>query len=599
MAEETICIRARATMAAAALRLAKKPPVNFREDLRTELAEIARDTEKKLEALRQKSIRHQQIDDNASELRGNHQPGDMLLRANADILVEYYLLREDEINSARPKEHDDASTATEQASILSISDSTSDPVLLDSSPESEDINSWLQDSDDEKENGALPQQGIRDPSPSEPISPSLVLGTSSRVPKALSIQEQSPSRKDPSKQESCQRSSNGRKSVLESEEAEKAQNVMQSSHDPDYDIILNHCRELFPRSHRPYRESQFRIEMGKGLDTDPNLHRRRSHPIPASQPAGTSKNPIDLEKEKGLKKYSLVEQGFMNLINRLEERGPEKNSSLTPQRFLELQHSLELGFKNLMERLDENCLELEKDRSSRRHWDYEKEREIDHSSRLQNSHQLAMVKILIGLSEDKGLEKNLSSDPQNLPAHRVSAPQPATVRKSRVRLQKDKGTQMLGGLQKDKISQTTGVPGKNNGAQTYQSPNIRRSPIIPCVPLVRPAVSQPATSSGHPGTAPRNSLVCLLSALQPAVGSERSHYPSPQTSEHGRSGGVSTIFPWEEAPYQPAPSSNVSRHPPSQTLEQGNIPEVSQQFSSRRQPPPNPITPMPPYNPQL
>ncbi|RYC59961.1 hypothetical protein CHU98_g6241 [Xylaria longipes] len=481
MAEEAIRIRARA------------------EALRAELDRIDRDTEKKLEALRQKSIRRRQINGNASQQNGNHQPGDdggigsSLLGANADILMKYHLLREDEINSTRSKEHDGFSTATRQdnrddaslasqgKSILSISDTISEPVPLDLYPESEDIKSWMQDSDDKEENEALSQQGIADSSPSKSTALSLIPDMSPPMPTTSSIQEQSWGRKHPSKQEPCQQKINGPKSVSKSDEAEKAEKDTQCSDASDSDIIPSCRRGLHSKSGRVCSDSQFHLEKGKWLDTDLDRSRRRSlvHPSPASQPAGTGKNPIDLEKDQGSKRETIPTPRSVRELAmiRLKDKGPEKNpNSNTRRPLVNPAKPLVRPAISQLATINESPVRVKK-------------RE----------------------------EKNQSSEPRNLPVRQVSASQPATTSKSRA------------GPEKDKSPEKT---------------TTRRPFGILATPLVRPAVSQPASSTNgsvkvengkvperNQSSTPRRSLVLPVSASQPVTGSKRARSPSPHTPE--------------------------------------------------------------------
>ncbi|KAI1752103.1 hypothetical protein F4782DRAFT_547067 [Xylaria castorea] len=492
MAEETIRIRARASMAQAALRLANEAQASFRENLRAELDKIDRDTEKKLEA-----FRRQQVYSNTSEQNGNHQPGydggivSMLLGANADILLQYHILREDEINRTRLKEHDNSSTVTGQdnrddpslhslgESVLNISSgSSSDPFLSASYPESEDIKGWLKESDGKEENKILSQQVISNPNPSGTTVPSLAPDTFSRVSTNSSIQVQSSSRQDSSKQEPCQQKTNGQKSISMSDEAEKAQEKKKQFSDAsDSDVLPSH-RRIHSKSH-------FHVDKGKGVDANPDPHRVCSFvpPVPASQPAGASKNPIDLNK------------------------GPKKEMIPNPR------CSPELAMTKKVDKGPENLLKSTTPHPPIIPAGPPVRPVISQPTNVQKSAAM-IIKLKVP-------EKDRSSDPRNLPFRPVSASQPATTSKGRAGLEKIK------------------VPEKK------PSSTPRGSFVIPGVPLVRPAASQPATSNKSPVKAekgeipdkkpnptPRRFLVGPVSASQPTTGSKRARASSPQTPEH-------------------------------------------------------------------
>ncbi|TRX94131.1 hypothetical protein FHL15_004899 [Xylaria flabelliformis] len=286
MTEEAIRVQSRASMTQAALKLANEAQARFRADLQAELDKIDRDTEKELEALRS-----QQRESNASEQNGNRQSGDdsdiasMLLGANTDILIKYHILREDEISSTRSKDIDTSNTVESREEpppglqeLLNISDSISESVATDSDLESEDIKGWLK------------EEAVRfqyDPDSFGTPASSSSSERSFRVSAGFSVQEQSSSKRYPSNKEPCQKASD-RQSDSKPNEIKQAQNDTKGSSSRDSDVLLNHIQDL-PKS---------QVDKGKGVHTEYDPHRGCSlvPQIEASKPAGTSKNPFDLDR---------------------------------------------------------------------------------------------------------------------------------------------------------------------------------------------------------------------------------------------------------------------------------------------------------------
>ncbi|KAI0474562.1 hypothetical protein F4859DRAFT_514418 [Xylaria cf. heliscus] len=492
MAEEVIHIRGRAAMAQAALNLAHEAQANFRNNLRAKLDEIARDTEKKLEA-----FRRQQLDDKAPEQDSNRQPGhddglaSRLLGANADILLEYHLLREDEIKGSSTVTTQEnpghASPDSQPESIINISDALSDIALINLYPDSDDTKSWLRDSDGQEENGALSQQGIPDPSLSIETIPSLIPNTPPPLSIASGRPRKSSSTSHSDKQKPCQKKATSQKPVSRPGRADKAQRYTQVSDSSDSDIIPSRRRGLPPKSCQVRSEGQFLVDKGKGLETYPDPHRRRSlaHPTRAAQPAGISRSPINPGTGKGWRRGTI----------------PKPKS---PR---------ELARDQVFERLSRpRCSPI-----------------VPAIPLVPpaTSQQATIKKGPVKVENGKGPKKNSSPTPQGPLVHLESTPQSATTSKNPAGLEKDKDS-------KEELSSSLGL----NLCTPTDRP-LDDLDVILARMNSKKAASNRATVEGGKKKVPeensssttRRSLVPPVSASQPITGRKRPRSPSAHTPQ--------------------------------------------------------------------
>ncbi|KAI0186349.1 hypothetical protein EV127DRAFT_472735 [Xylaria flabelliformis] len=475
MAEEAIRNHARAEMTRAALRLADEAQTRFRADLQAELDKIDRDTEKELEAHRRR-----QREGNASTQNGNRQVSDdggitsMLLEANADILIKYNILREDEISNTRSKDVDTSNTVTRQDShdeppsgsqeLLNIPDSISESVETDSDLESEDIKGWL------IEKTVPVRQGIPDLNRSgTPVSISAP-NTSFRVSAGFSVQEQSSSKQDP-----CQKGASDRQSNSKPNEIKQAQNDTKGSSARCSDVLPTRIQDL-PKS---------QVDKSKGVDTDFDPHQGCSlvPQIAATQPAGTSKNPINIDRSLKRETIPTPRSSLVWETTKKVDKDTEKPANQAIRHPLIDSRSLVAEYRNL-------DLNITKKRRFAK-----------------------MMKLEVS-------EKDRSSDPRNLPTRQVSKSELAMTGKGRA------------------VQETSEVPEKKSSLTS------RRSFEVPDVPLVHPAASQPATSNKSPikgekdkklSSNPQLFPAGSVSASQPVIGSKRAHSPSPQTPKYPNS----------------------------------------------------------------